>query len=47
MTGILERIILGVSRHYFIYSENKDQRKNLLYNISDRHPIVLDSDEPL
>ena len=46
MTEILERIILGESRHYFIYSENKDQRKNLLYNISDKHPIILDSDEP-
>lgn len=46
MDEILERIIVGESRHYFIYSENKEQRKELLQNISDRNPIVLDSSEP-
>lgn len=46
MDEILERIIVGESRHYFIYSENKELRKELLQNISDRNPIVLDSNEP-
>lgn len=46
MDKILERIIVGESRHYFIYSENKEQRKELLQTIADRNPIILDSNEP-
>lgn len=46
MTEVLERIIVEESRHYFIYGENGEERRQLLKSIADKYPIVLDTSTP-
>ena len=46
MTEVLESVIVGESRHYFIYGKNGDERAQLLKSIADKYPIVLDMSTP-
>jgi len=46
MTEVLERVIIGESRHYFIYGENGEERARLLKSLADKYPIVLDTSTP-
>ena len=46
MNNVLERMIVGESRHFIIYGQNGEERKQLLQTIADNHPIVLDTSVP-
>lgn len=46
MTEVLESVIVGESRHYFIYGKNGEERSKLLKSIADKYPIVLDMSTP-
>lgn len=47
MSKVLERVIIGESRHYFIYGENGEKRRQLLKSIADKHPIILNESTPV
>lgn len=46
MTEVLESVIVGESRHFFIYGKNGEERAQLLKSIADKYPIVLDASTP-